>query len=51
MFEILHLPKVSDHRRRINIEEKVKVVAAVWGTEFIFIKFLAKLAILHYRTI
>ena len=30
------------HRRRINTEEKAKVVAAVWGTEFI--KFLAALA-------
>ena len=37
------------HRRRINTEEKAKVVAAVWGTEFI--QFLAALAILHYRTI
>ena len=27
------------HRRRINTEEKAKVVAAVWGTEFI--QFLA----------
>ena len=33
------------HRRRINTEEKAKVVAAVCGTEFI--KFLAALAILH----
>ena len=33
------------HRRRINTEEKAKVVAAVWGTEFI--QFLAALAILH----
>ena len=30
-------------------DEKVKVVAAVWETEFI--KFLAALAILHNRTI
>ena len=37
----LHFP----HRRRINTEEKAKVVAAVWGTEFI--KFLAALAIFH----
>ena len=38
--------KSSSHRRRINTEEKVKVVfAANWGTEFI--QFLAKLAILH----
>ena len=33
------------HRRRIKTEEKVKVVAAVWGTELI--KFLAVLTILH----
>ena len=25
------------YRRRINTEEKAKVVAAVWGIEFIFI--------------
>ena len=34
-----------DHRRRIYTEEKAKVVATVWGTEFI--QFLATLAILH----
>ena len=33
----------QDHRRRINTDEKVKVVTAVWGKEFI--KFLASLAI------
>ena len=33
----------SYHRRRINTE---KVVAAVWGTEFI--PFLAALAVLHH---
>ena len=33
------------HRRRINTEEKAKVVAAVGGTECI--QFLAALAILH----
>ena len=32
----------SIHRRRINTGEKAKVVAAVWGTEFI--QFLAALA-------
>ena len=37
------------HRRRINIEEKAKVVAATWGTKFI--QFLAVPVILHYRTI
>ena len=37
------------HRRRIKTEEKAKVVAAVWGTEFV--QFLAALAILHYRKI
>ena len=26
---------LSYHRRRINKEEKAKVVPAVWGTEFI----------------
>ena len=30
---------VADHRRRIKTDEKAKVVAAVWGEEFI--KFLA----------
>ena len=33
------------HRRNIYTEDNAKVVAAVWGTEFI--KFLATLAILH----
>ena len=33
------------HRRRFYSEEKAKVVAAVWGTEFI--KFLVALAGLH----
>ena len=31
------------HRRRIKTEEKAKIVAAVWGAEFI--QFLAALAI------
>ena len=35
----------ESHRRRINTEEKAKVVAAAWVTELI--QFLAKLAILH----
>ena len=35
----------ANHRRRIYTEKKAKVVAAVWGTEFI--EFLAALAILH----
>ena len=38
----------SDHSRRINTEEKAKVVTSVWEAEFI--KFLAALAILP-RTI
>ena len=33
------------HRRRIYTKEKAKVVAAVWGREFI--ELLAELAILH----
>ena len=33
------------HRRRIYTEEKAKVVAVVWGREFM--KFLSALAILH----
>ena len=37
------------HRRMIHIEEKAKVVTAVWGTEFI--QCLATLAVLDYRTI
>ena len=36
---------MDTHRRRINTEEKAKVVAAVWGTEII--KSFAALAILH----
>ena len=36
---------LSSHRIRIRTEEKAKVVAAVWWTEFI--QFLARLAILH----
>ena len=34
--------KIFDHRRRINTEEKAKVVAAAWGKEF-----FQFLAILH----
>ena len=39
-----HLPgiQVKNHRRRIKIEEKAKVVASVWGEEFF--RFLAALA-------
>ena len=36
----------SGHSRRINTEEKAKVVVAVWRAEFIQI--LAALAILHW---
>ena len=36
---------MSGHRRRIKTEEKAKVIASVWGEEFI--KFLAALAVLH----
>ena len=39
--------QVKHHRRRISTEEKAKVVAAVWGTEFN--QFLAELAILYYE--
>ena len=38
-------PKACRHTRSIYTEEKAKVVAAVWGTEFI--QFLGALAILH----
>ena len=38
-------PSARPYRRRINTERKAKVVAAVWGTEFI--QFLAALAIWH----
>ena len=34
------------HRRRTNTEEKAKVVAAVWGTEFL--QFLSVMAVLHW---
>ena len=37
------LVKGCSHRRRINTEEKAKVVAAAWGTELT--PFLAALAI------
>ena len=33
------------HKRRFYTEEKVKVVVAVWGTNYI--QFLAALAVLH----
>ena len=32
-------------RRRVKTEEKAKIVAAIWGTEFI--QFLAAVAVLH----
>ena len=35
----------GNHRRRIYTEEKAKIVAAVWGTEFF--QFLAATVILH----
>ena len=34
------------YRRRIKTEEKAKVVASVWGAEFI--QFLAALAVLNW---
>ena len=41
---LLLFPEIpADHRRRIKTEKKAKVVAAVWGTEFI--QFLAALDI------
>ena len=40
-----HLFNATIHRIRINTEEKAKVVAAVWGKEFIV--FLATQAIFH----
>ena len=36
----------GSYKKRINTEEKAKVVAAVWGTERI--QFLAALAVLHW---
>ena len=36
---------ISNHRRRIKIEEKAKYVGSVWGEEFI--QFLAELAVLN----
>ena len=36
----------NNHRRRIELEDKAKVVASVWGTQFI--QFLAALAILPW---
>ena len=34
----------AGHRRRIELEEKAKVVASVWGAEFV--QFLVALAVL-----
>ena len=45
-FGYYHGKATTYHRRRIYVEEKAKVVAAVWGTEFN--PFLAALAILHH---
>ena len=39
--------KGLDHRRKINIEEKANVVAAIRGTELI--QFLAALAVFPYN--
>ena len=36
--------QTQGHRRRMELEDKAKVVASVWGAEFI--QFLAALAIL-----
>ena len=47
LFSSTYWCKYNNHRRRINTEEKAKVVAAVLGTEFI--QFLAAQAILPYR--
>ena len=42
-----HLLSVSRRqRRRIELEDKAKVVASVWGTEFV--QFLAALAVLPW---
>ena len=35
------------HRRRIKTDEKAKVVASVWGEEYI--QLLAALAVLHWK--
>ena len=40
-----HTPELHTYRRKIYTEDKAKVVAAFWGTEFI--QFLAELAVLH----
>ena len=43
------IPAVHNtHKRRIKTEAKEKVVASIWGTEFI--QFLATLAVVHYRS-
>ena len=34
----------SNHRRRMELEDKAKVVVSVWGTEFV--QFLAALVVL-----
>ena len=38
----------KEHRRRIELEDKAKVVVSVWGTEFV--QFLAALAVLPRST-
>ena len=40
-----HTPELHTYRGKIYTEDKAKVVAAFWGTEFI--QFLAELAVLH----
>ena len=38
--------KALHQRRRMELEDKAKVVPSVWGAEFV--KFLAALAVLHW---
>ena len=38
----------SIHRRSMELEDKAKVVASVWGAEFV--QFLAALAVLPWST-
>ena len=44
-FEVINNTFLYVHRRRLETEAKAKVIASVWGTEFM--QFLAALAIVH----
>ena len=45
LWNVQDTPAIPDRSRRIHTEEKAKVIAVSWGTEFL--QFLAALAIFH----